>query len=90
LKVAILDSGIDYDHADFDGPDKDRIKETKSFINGDPNVDAVKHGTHIAATILRLTENVDLWIGQITDSRDVEQKKYAIAEVSCFIDGCAG
>lgn len=81
LKVAILDSGIDLSHPDFNSSDKERIKETLSFIGGDPNTDQVGHGTHVAAIILRLTENVDLYIAKITDSKYVEERE-EIAAVS--------
>lgn len=81
LKVAILDSGINLLHPDFDSHDRERIKETKSFIDDDPDTDAVGHGTHIAAIILRLTENVDLYIAKITNTKTVDERQ-EIADVS--------
>ena len=33
------------------------------------------HGTHIAAIILHLTKNVDLYIGKVTDSSKVSKRK---------------
>jgi hypothetical protein len=81
LKVAILDSGINLLHPDFDSHDRERIKGTKSFIGGDADTDAVGHGTHIAAIILRLTENVDLYIAKITNTRDVDESQ-EIADAS--------
>ncbi|KAJ4370041.1 hypothetical protein N0V83_005805 [Neocucurbitaria cava] len=74
LKVAILDSGINYTHSDFDSEDKERIKERKSFIDEEADVDHVGHGTHIATIVLRLTENVDLYIGKVTNSKDAPQR----------------
>ncbi|RSL93296.1 hypothetical protein CEP52_013344 [Fusarium oligoseptatum] len=78
LKVAILDSGINYQHLDFTNEDRRRIKGRKSFIGGDVDVDKFGHGTHIAAIILRLTKNVDLYIGQITDSDRVSQREVVV------------
>ncbi|KAL6408085.1 hypothetical protein AUP68_08458 [Ilyonectria robusta] len=75
LKVAILDSGIDYAYFDFDAEERFRIKDTVTFIGGDPMADRTGHGTYIAATILRLTKNVDLYIGKITDSVVVSQRE---------------
>jgi subtilisin family serine protease len=72
-----LDSGIDYNHPDID---QDRIKERKSWIGGDPDVDVIGHGTHIASTILQLTRNVDLYIAKVTKSRTFSER-VQVAEV---------
>ena len=83
LKVAILDSGINYAHPDFSAEDRGRIKDRFSFIDDDPDIDLSGHGTHIAAIVLRLTKNVDLYIGQITKSQSVNQRM-EIATVTCL------
>lgn len=78
LKVAILDSGFDLSYSDFSDEDRSRIKEKTSFVDGDSEntIDApAGHGTHIAAIILRLTKNVDLYIGKITNSSKVSQRE---------------
>ncbi|KAF2963128.1 hypothetical protein GQX73_g10440 [Xylaria multiplex] len=75
IKVAILDSGIDIQHPDFSDEDRDRIKEKVTFIGGDAGMDTAGHGTHIAAIILRLTKNVDLYIGKITNTSIVTQRE---------------
>lgn len=80
IKVAILDSGIDKKYPGFGDEDCDRIKEVVTFIGGDAAVDTVGHGTHMAAIILRLTKNVDLYIGKITNTSRVTRRE-AIAEV---------
>jgi hypothetical protein len=69
LRIAILDSGINFNDREFNNGERDRIKGRKSFIGGTPDTDTVGHGTHIVATILRLTVNVELFIAKITDSK---------------------
>lgn len=68
VKVAILDSGIQYDHEDFlDQSTRKRIvEEPESWVDDQPKTDSYGHGTHIAGTMLRLTENIDLCIAKIT------------------------
>jgi signal transduction histidine kinase len=83
LKVAILDSGINFAHPDFSAEDRGRIKDRVTFIGGDRDIDSAGHGTHIAAIVLRLTKNVDLYIGKITESQSVNQRM-EIAEVTCL------
>ncbi|WP_299739240.1 S8 family serine peptidase [uncultured Rossellomorea sp.] len=46
--VAVLDSGIDPDHPDFEG----KLKESKSFVQGEDILDYNSHGTHVASTVL--------------------------------------
>ncbi|KAI0197476.1 hypothetical protein F4808DRAFT_473817 [Astrocystis sublimbata] len=75
LKVAILDSGINTQHSDFSDEDRERIRGKVSFIDSKAETDFVGHGTHIAAVILRLTKNVDLYIAKITDSPKGCQRK---------------
>jgi len=71
-----LDSGIDKDHRQFSKEDLRRIKEVVSFMDDGSSIDRAGHGTHIAAIILRLTKNVVLYIGKVTNSRkNVGQKE---------------
>ncbi|RTE69939.1 hypothetical protein BHE90_015668 [Fusarium euwallaceae] len=73
LRVAILDSGIDYCHSDLY---KDsRIKDMVSWVDEEPGVDTCGHGTHIAGIILSLTENVEIYVGKITMSRKFTDKE---------------
>ncbi|MGH3386370.1 MAG: S8 family peptidase [Nocardioidaceae bacterium] len=44
-RIAVLDSGIDSSHADFD----DRIVDTRDFTGGDSVGDGLGHGTHVAS-----------------------------------------
>ncbi len=68
IKVAILDTGIDYSHSDVQ-KQRDRIADCKSFTGGEARVDNSGHGTHIAGTLLDLTNNTDLYIGKVIESR---------------------
>ncbi|KAH6714536.1 hypothetical protein BKA61DRAFT_734979 [Leptodontidium sp. MPI-SDFR-AT-0119] len=72
IKVAIIDSGIDYNHLEVD---QSRIRDWKSWIeNSDATVDKVGHGTHIAGIILQLTTNVELYIGKVTDTKKFKRR----------------
>ncbi|MFJ6851174.1 S8 family peptidase [Streptomyces sp. NPDC091271] len=46
-KVAVLDSGVDLNHADL----APRVALTKSFVTGEDIGDGYGHGTHVASTI---------------------------------------
>jgi subtilisin family serine protease len=81
IKVAIIDSGIDYNHLKVD---RSRIRDWKSWIeNSDARVDKVGHGTHIAGIILQLTTNVELYIGKVTDTKKFKRRDL-ITEVRVF------
>jgi hypothetical protein len=47
VRVAVIDSGIDGDHPEFEG----RIAEAQSFVGGSPLVDQQGHGTFVAGII---------------------------------------
>lgn len=67
IKVAVLDSGINIEHPNFEDT-RQRIIEHFSWVDNKPLTDNCGHGTHIADTILRLSSNIDLYIGKITTS----------------------
>lgn len=72
IKVAIIDSGIEYNHLELD---RSRIRSWKSWIeDSDAIVDKVGHGTHIAGIILQLTTNVELYIGKVTDTKKFKRR----------------
>jgi subtilase family protein len=47
VKVAVIDSGIDGSHPEFDG----RIEDAVSFVDASPRKDSVGHGTFVAGLI---------------------------------------
>ncbi|WP_328902867.1 S8 family serine peptidase [Streptomyces sp. NBC_00441] len=47
VKVAVLDTGIDFGHPDFEG----RVLDSESFIPGQDVQDGRGHGTHVASTV---------------------------------------
>lgn len=49
VKVAVVDTGIDYKHSDFSG---NRVEKGRDFVNNDDDaMDDQGHGTHCAGTI---------------------------------------
>ena len=81
LKIAILDSGFDSEHSYF--YEDLRIKDAQSWVQGPPNEDTSGHGTHIAGIILDLTRNADIYIGRITETKNLSDLT-RIPEVSSF------
>jgi hypothetical protein len=53
VRVAIIDSGIDADHPEFEG----RIAATRSFVGGSAKTDNQGHGTFVAGLIAANTNN---------------------------------
>lgn len=81
IKIAIIDSGIAYDHMELD---RSRIRGLKSWVeNSDAKVDNLGHGTHVAGIILQLTTNVELYIGKVTDTRKFKSRD-SITKVRIF------
>lgn len=54
MKIAVLDSGVDYNHPDLQG----RVIKGKDFINNDDDpMDDHGHGTHVAGIISAVANN---------------------------------
>ncbi|MGH2754333.1 MAG: S8 family serine peptidase [Actinomycetota bacterium] len=69
IRVAVLDSGLDLDHADFNCPGKVDVIADSDFIgdgNGPQDVDG--HGTHVAGIIGACTNNGEGVVGVAPDS----------------------
>ena len=69
IKVAVLDTGIDWDNSNLIEYRK-RIK----FLDGDEttNKDTDGHGTLVAYLLLRLAPNTEIWVSKISESRKFE------------------
>jgi subtilisin family serine protease len=78
LKVAVLDTGIDMSHPDFD--DENRVRELRTWVSTAAGSDKSGHGTHIVSTILSLTRNVDVYVAKITEGNTIKTTDQ-IAEV---------
>lgn len=63
VKVAVLDTGIDYNHPELAG----RVKGGWDFVNNDPDpMDDHDHGTHVAGTIAAAWDGVGV-VGMAPD-----------------------
>ncbi|KAL8296209.1 hypothetical protein RB601_003593 [Gaeumannomyces tritici] len=71
IKVAILDTGLDLTHPTIKDDCRGRIKDWKSWLPGRAGTDvcdASGHGTHVAALLLDIAPESDVYIAQIADA----------------------
>ncbi|MEV4947067.1 S8 family serine peptidase [Streptomyces sp. NPDC053755] len=77
VKVAVLDTGIDVNHPDFEG----LIDGTASFVPGEAVTDVNGHGTHVAGTIVGsgaasggghkgVAPDADLFVGKVLGGKE--------------------
>lgn len=51
----------------------ERIKEARAWTKDNKSMDTCGHGTHVAGIILELTDNVDIYVGKIAESRVIHE-----------------
>ena len=73
-KVAVIDSGIDWDHPHFEDANGENQIITKSFVNGlVRNKDVDGHGTHTAHLVLKVAPNAKLFIARVYEHGTEEE-----------------
>lgn len=73
-KVAVIDSGIDWDHPNFQESIGENQIIPKSFVNGlDRKQDVDGHGTHTAHLVLKVAPNAKLFIARVYEHGTEEE-----------------
>ncbi|PVH69595.1 subtilisin-like protein, partial [Cadophora sp. DSE1049] len=78
IRIAILDTGIDEDHSFFKGIKRTRrardspFKHMQSFTGDSNAADSFGHGTNVAALILKIAPEADLYIAKISRGQKEE------------------
>jgi len=73
IKVAVLDSGIDYNHPDlrrYRDPATNRIRGWDFVRNNNDPMDVYGHGTHVSGTIVAMAPDVELWHFRVLDDNN--------------------
>ncbi|OTA01477.1 hypothetical protein A9Z42_0018300 [Trichoderma parareesei] len=81
VKIAILDTGIDRDHPDFDSRE-DRIKARRNCYNESQKntPDLNGHGTFTASLILDYARDADLYVAKIADRDNTTPNAGSVAK----------
>lgn len=93
IKVAVLDTGLDLSHPDFEG----RSITTKSFVAGEDSQDLQGHGTHTAGTIAGplhsqlgrrygVAPDVELYVGKVLNSTGSGREADILQGINWAID----
>ncbi|PMD46968.1 subtilisin-like protein [Hyaloscypha variabilis F] len=78
IRIAILDTGINEDHAFFKGVKRRRrakdspFKGMQSFIGDSNTADSFGHGTNVASLILKIAPEANLYIAKISKGQEEE------------------
>ena len=85
IRVAVIDSGIDKDHAGFDG----MVKKQKWYRSGTP-LSEDDHGTHVAGTVHFMAPDAELYDYRVFgDSGDVDGDNAIAKSIrQACSDGC--
>lgn len=70
MRIAILDTGIDYGHPYIMGA-RDRIKGVQSWV-GYTFVDTCGHGTHIAQYLLQTAPKAEIFVAKISEGKSIQ------------------
>lgn len=73
VKVAILDTGVYFEHRNFSKArtlnvlQEDRCRGFPKQLNAIAGLDRNGHGTHCASVLLRTAPNIDLYVARVFD-----------------------
>lgn len=89
IRIAILDTGIDKYESFFRTIRRSRrarddpIKDARSFV-GEPEEDTFGHGTNVAALVLKMAPEADLYIAKIAHGQEVDGADQIAKVRNCY------
>jgi hypothetical protein len=84
VRVAVLDTGIDYIHPRFEpflDPVTNRIRGWNHIDDNYDVMDNNGHGTHVSGTIIAIAPDVELWHFQVLSDEGDGSDKYVISGI---------